>query len=68
MTTLTTQNRQLIFSQINGVSGIITIQPHRVDDKGIVLDFIIMAVMDRNNDMIYKYATNWSTWIDATTK
>lgn len=25
--------------------------------KGIVLGFI-MAVMDRNNDMIYKYATN----------
>lgn len=36
------------------VSGIITIKPHRHDDsKGIVLDFIIMAVLDKNND-IYK--------------
>lgn len=36
------------------VSGIITIKPHRHDDSnGIVLDFIIMAVLDKNND-IYK--------------
>lgn len=33
------------------VSGIITIKPRRHDDsKGIVLDFIIMAVLDKNND------------------
>lgn len=33
------------------VSGIITIKPHsHVDGKGIVLDFIVMAVQDKNND------------------
>lgn len=53
-TTLTTQNRQLMKKK-NGVSGIITIKPHRVDDRQWdCIDFIIMAVLDRNNDMIYK--------------
>lgn len=37
------------------VSGINTTKPHRHDDsKGIVLDFIIMAVLVRQNDIIYK--------------
>lgn len=50
----TTQNLELMISPKKKVSGIITIKPHRHDDsKGIVLDFIIMAVLDKNND-IYK--------------
>lgn len=40
-----------MFWQKKKMPGIITIKPHRHDDsKGIVLDFIIMAVLDKNND------------------
>lgn len=44
-----------VFTKKNGVSGIITMKPHRVVDKQRdCIDQIIMAVLDRNNDMIYK--------------
>lgn len=58
LTMLTTRICELMFShkkENNGVSGIITIKPRRVDDRQRdCIDRIIMAVLDRNNDIIYK--------------